>query len=258
MLRLRTLGIAALALAAAGMCAGRLLADDTPEKPKPQPRPAMQMRPVGTLEIILTEKVQKELDVTDKQLESLKKFGEDSRADLRKLMEGMRDLSPEDRRAKLDELRPKMDDLRKDAEKKINEVLDEKQRDRLKQIGLQLRGAGALAQNDVADALKITDEQKAKLKAVWDKQADAMKDLRAGRDGRRDKMKAIAKESLEKSLDVLTTEQKKKLEEMEGKKVDFDMFDIGLGGGRGGFGGRGHGRGPGGGAPPAKSSDKPV
>ena len=111
--------------------------------------------------ILRNEQMQKELEIVDDQLKELEAIGED----MRDSFQGLRDMSQEERDTKFREINKKF-------EERINEVLLPHQQKRLKQITTQFssRGrdgiAGSLTDGDLAKDLKITDEQKAKLKEV--------------------------------------------------------------------------------------------
>ena len=62
---------------------------------------------------------------------------------------------------------------------------------------------------------------------------------------------------MDKAKEILTAEQREKLDNMLGKKLDIDMSQLGGNGfGGNGFGGRGRRGRNGGGAPADKSADK--
>jgi Spy/CpxP family protein refolding chaperone len=132
-----------------------------------------------------------------------------------------------------------MPELRKGLEDKIGAVLNDTQKARIKEIRIQARGASALADKEVAEALKLTDDQVNKIKDLTD---SAMKDMReafqsAGNGGdrtaMREKMTKMRTETSEKLLAVLTADQKTAFEKMQGAKVE----GLPQGGGGFGFGG---------------------
>jgi len=187
---------------------------------------------IDDLRLLQSEKVQKELELVDDQREQLKKIGEEARTEMRALFSGMRDLGSEERRAKFQELRPKLEERQKAIREKVNEILLPQQRDRLKEISIQLRGASALADSEVAEALAITEEQKTKLaelrEEVQTEMRDAWRSAREGadRDAARAKMAEIEKRVTEKVEAVLTSEQREKLEKLKGKKADIDRSEL--------------------------------
>jgi Spy/CpxP family protein refolding chaperone len=97
-----------------------------------------------------------------------------------------------------------------------------------------------LADPKVAEKLKVTDEQKAKLKEVTTANMESMRAKMqelgqdGNREGMREKMQELRKQGEEKVLAVLTTEQKATFEKLKGK-----AFQMPEGAGRGGPGGPG-------------------
>jgi Spy/CpxP family protein refolding chaperone len=96
----------------------------------------------------------------------------------------------------------------------------------------------ALSNPEVAKELGLTDDQKAKMKTI---QEDARKDMPRFTPGERpsaedmEKFQKAMKGTETKLMDVLTAEQKEKLEKMKGEKFDVSAL-------RGGPGGPGAGR----------------
>jgi len=205
----------------------------------------------ANFEIMLlnAEPVQKELELVDDQIQNIKKYSEEQQAAGRERMEKLRDLSDDERREKMQEL---MKDSEKKATAKLDEVLLPHQRDRLKEIGIQVRGPQAIAADDIADKLALTSEQKEQIEKLGEENREKMRELFQGGGGggdpeaNREKMQKMRKESGEKLLGVLTADQKQKYEKLQGKKIDLDMGQI-FGRGPGGPGGPGGGRRRGGG-----------
>ncbi len=224
--------------------------------------------------LLASEQVQKELEIVDEQKEKLQKLGEEVRKEMQERFRGSGDLSPEERRAQWQERRAKwekmseeerraeIDKMRKEWEtrteeiiKKVEGILLPHQMDRLKQIQLQVQGGSVTSNPKVAEELKITEEQKEKLRKIRDELQEKMRGFGEKFRGLRDleseareaKIKEIReeitklrKEAEEKALAVLTGEQRAKLEKMIGKKFEFDWSQMRRGRGRrpGGEGGR--------------------
>jgi Spy/CpxP family protein refolding chaperone len=189
------------------------------------------------------EQVQKELEISADQTAKITKIREESRAQFAPFPEGFRDLPEAERTAKMTEMRTKNEAAMKEIRGKINEVLLPDQRERLKELAIQAQGTGALFNPETAEALKLTDEQKKKLETIREESAAKMRELFSGGRGQggpneeaRTKMAEIRKESGDKSLAVLTTEQAAQFEKMKGEKssIDFTQMRGGPGGGRGG------------------------
>jgi len=194
--------------------------------------------------LIGNEKVQKELELVEDQVSKINKLREESQAEGRKLFEGIRDLPEDQRRAKFEEMNTKREESQKALRAKINEVLLPDQRDRLKELVIQAQGTGALNNEETAAALKITDEQKKKIETIREEAGPKMREAMGtpGQGGlseeARAKLAEIRKESSEKVLAVLTTEQKAQFEKMKGEKSDIDFTELFRSRGRGQGGGR--------------------
>jgi Spy/CpxP family protein refolding chaperone len=184
------------------------------------------------LQLLGQKSVQEELKMTDDQTKSV---GELSQKQLRGLA-GLQDLDPEEREKKFSE-------MRKEAEKNISEILKPEQAKRLNQIYLQQQGAQAFERPEVVKDLKITDEQKAKIK---DMREAAEKEIRSGnRPGGGDRMEVrrrmqeMNRTAGEKIVStVLTEEQKTKWKEMAGAPFKGEIRIQGGRPGGGGGGGR--------------------
>jgi Spy/CpxP family protein refolding chaperone len=157
--------------------------------------------------------------------------------------------------------REKMQEIMKSTAVKIDEVLDDGQKKRLAGIMVQVNGASAVADPNVAKELNLTDDQKSKLEEIREKAREGMREVfnpDLSREERDKKMSEYRDDINKKVLAVLTSDQQAQLEAMKGEKVDVDMSQLRQGpGGPGGRGGdrpgRGGGRNRGG---ESKSEDK--
>lgn len=164
--------------------------------------------------------VQEELKLTGEQIKKGKELS-DRRSEA---LQGLGDLSREERRTKMQE-------IRKANNKALAEILKPDQLKRVKQIALQQRmgfGLGfVLNDEEVGSALKITDEQKEKIRDIQRKAFEELRD--AGRDDEgRKKRQEVMKATNEKVEGVLTAGQKTKLKELQGAtfkgKIDRPPF----------------------------------
>jgi hypothetical protein len=179
-------------------------------------------RGVGFL--VQNEAVQKELkiekDQATKVAEAVKKVNDKHADALTKL----RDLEAEERRTKSRELNQTISTETLAA---VTEVLNPDQVKRLKQIELQRAGADAYVRSEVQTALKLTAEQKDKVKAIVDESNKQMQELRGGGQGRQrgqgdqGKITALRKETTDKFVAVLTDDQKKEWKTLTG--AEFTM-----------------------------------
>lgn len=188
--------------------------------------------------------VQKELELIDDQVAKITKLREESQAAMRGQFEGFRDLSEADRTAKMAEMRTKGESAQKELRAKINEVLLPNQRDRLKELSIQAQGSGALSNPETADALKLSDDQKKKIADIREESSTKMREAFSGGRGEggpseeaRAKLQSLRKETSDKTLAVLSTEQAAQFEKMKGEKSDIDFTALMRGPGRGGPGG---------------------
>ena len=112
------------------------------------------------LMLLASEQVQKELELIDEQIKDFEKLREGQAEKMREMFAGMRDLSEDERRAKFEEMRGKLEESQKELSEKMNAILMPHQLDRLKELNIQVRGMGALDDPEVAEELKISEEQK--------------------------------------------------------------------------------------------------
>jgi Spy/CpxP family protein refolding chaperone len=193
--------------------------------------------PGGPGMLAQNKSVQQELKLSDEQVKKIGEALTQVREKHQEEFQNFRDLSEEERTA----LRKKVND---ETSKELASILTPDQMKRFKQIELQQRGVGGLLEEDVEKALKLTDDQKDKIKTINE---DAQKERRslfqAARQGGGGggggfaevgkKMAALNKESMDKAMAVLTPEQVTTYKEMTGTPFDV-KFEFGRGGrGRG-------------------------
>ncbi len=176
-------------------------------------------------------KVQKELGLSEEQKAKLKDLAANYFREIRQRMGDLRDLPEQQRMEELAKAQKKIHAEGRGLCKKIDEVLSSYQRERFKQVLLQVRGVTALGDKDIAAALALTEQQKQGLKAVGDSAREKLADLRRQRGDLewqqvREKAQAIQRESTEKALALLTREQKERFEEMQGPVLDLDLLGL--------------------------------
>lgn len=194
----------------------------------------------GILNLVQREEVQQELELIDEQRDKLEDVVADARQrigdELRDMFAGMQDLSNEERQEQFEKIRARVEKLNKESEGDLKKILLPHQFDRLKQISVQQRvqqqGASALTSGELAETLNLTDEQREKLEK---RAAEVQQELQ-------EKIAQLRLEARNKMLDVLTPEQRTKLQSLMGDA--FALQDGGFGGfqgrGRGGFFGGGN------------------
>ncbi len=192
----------------------------------------------GNIDLLLLNapQVQKELNLVQEQIDKLREIQRGAMEGLRDMFpRGMRDMSAEERQKAMEEARKKMEERTKELRKKVDEVLLDHQKKRLKEIKLQVQGLQALSDPEVIEMLGITDEQREKMENLRKeaaektrKQMESLRDLSP--EQRREKGRELfeemrkAREDTEKAVfDVLTPSQKEKLEKAKGEKFELDM-----------------------------------
>lgn len=200
------------------------------------------------VQLLGSEQVQKELELVDEQKDGIRKVADEARERMREGFsgfQGLRDLSEEERNKRFAEMREKAETMAKETRKKLEEVLLPHQVERLQQISLQVRGAAALTDPEVAGKLGLSDDQKQQLQKAQEENREKMRGMfqgggqgGSGEDAQR--RFAEAREAAAASyLAVLTAEQKEQFEKLKGEKFELDMSQIqrrfgGPGGGTGG------------------------
>ena len=188
----------------------------------------------GTFGLIQQQEIQREIELSEEQQTELETLAETVRDEIRDEMQGMfqgmRDLSDEERQTRFDEIRARFDQINKDVEARMQKVLMPHQFDRLKQIELQARiergGAAALTEGELADTLGLTESQR---EQIQERAEQVQQDLQ-------EKIGQLRLEARNQLLDVLTAEQRAKLEGMMGAQFALPEPQFGPTGGRGGRG----------------------
>lgn len=174
--------------------------------------------------LLRNEKIQEELKITDEQKQKLTAMQEEGGGGGRRGGGGGGNLSDEERAAR----QKRIDESNKKAEA----VLEAGQLKRLKEISLQVRGYRALADDEVATALKLTADQKDAVKTIQGESDKRMGELFSSggggdREERQKKFAELQKDTDDEYLAVLNDEQKAKLAEMKGAKFDTDSLRRG-------------------------------
>ena len=97
--------------------------------------------------------------------------------------------------------------------KRLNDSFAPEQQRRMQEIVLQHEGARGLRRKDVAAKLSLTDEQKRKIEAIFE------------RSGRR----LTQQEAIRQAMDILTPDQLDAFEKLKGKPVAFNIMLIDTG-----------------------------
>jgi Spy/CpxP family protein refolding chaperone len=175
----------------------------------------------GGAMLLSNKGVQKEIKATDEQAGKLDSLAEELRGKQREAFQGNQGLSPEERREKMQEFQKT---LQADINKGLGEILKPEQVKRFHQIQTQTAGAGAFTTSRVAEALKLTDDQKSKVREINQETFQAIGNLRQefpnDREGAMKKMAELRKTATEKAVELLTDEQKATWKELTGEPYE--------------------------------------
>jgi len=204
------LGVAALALTSIALA-------QQPERPRRQGQPGFGFggRMMGqnlSVMLLMREDVQKELNLSQNQKAKL----EQMRQEMMQAMQELRNLPPEQRRERMQELRQKYDPA---------SVLTDAQRKRLRELELQWQGAFALTDPEVARQVGLTEEQQAKIRGILQETFQSLRPQpgQPGQPGgtRMEEIQKAREQAEKKILEVLTPAQREKWQQMLGKPFEF-------------------------------------
>lgn len=184
----------------------------------------------GATSLLRREAVRKELKLTSEQQSKIEDLMESERDNRREFFQSLRDLSPEERIKQTAANRDKMDAT-------LGKILKAEQSERLFQIEIQQSGPAVLGRMRCAKALKLTDEQKAKLMKMQIAgqriQREAMREARDSGDRQAAfaKLRELREQQNKKLLAVLTDAQREQFKKMAGEKLDLPRRQGGRRGG---------------------------
>lgn len=192
-----------LALAALTVCAAVIYAADDDEK---------IIAREDAIEVMLLRQpsVQRDLKITEGEGKKIHEFATRQWRKVR----AMKDLSEGERTRKFEA-------MAKENEQFIKDTLKPEQRKRLNQIAMQVAGLLWVMRSDVAAELKLTDEQKQKIKDVHkEAHREAMDTLRSagGAGVKEEKFNELRMANRKRLMTILTDEQKTKWKAMSGEK----------------------------------------
>jgi hypothetical protein len=171
----------------------------------------------GGAMLLSNKSVQKELKVSDEQGEKLKALQTETMEKNRERFQGFQDLSQEERQSKMREAQAEL-------AKSLDGILKPEQVKRFKQIEIQVGGFNAFNQPRVQEALKLTDEQKEKVRGIAEEARGAMpsrEDAQADPDAAMKKRTEITKATTEKVTALLNDDQKKAWKDLTGDPFDY-------------------------------------
>jgi Spy/CpxP family protein refolding chaperone len=161
----------------------------------------------GPMMLLNQPSVQQELKISDEQKLQI----QEAAAKLRASAGSLQGLDPS-------ELQQKRQEMARESERTASKILHRDQMKRLKEITLQVQGARAFADPDLAKALDLTDDQKDKIKATEGGRGQRPQ-ISPGNDPQaaQKRMEEMHKANLEKVMNILTPDQKAKYKEMTGE-----------------------------------------
>jgi Spy/CpxP family protein refolding chaperone len=179
----------------------------------------------GSGAMLLSNKsVQGEIKATSEQVEKLNALGEKLMTKQREEGAKLRDLDPAERMPKQQELTRT---IMADVKTGITDILKAEQVKRFEQLQLQQAGVMAFGMPRVQEGLKLTEEQKTKIRDLnqefQPKMREAMADFQNDREGAMKKMAVVRKEQNEKAMAVLTAEQRTSFKDMTGEPFEIKM-----------------------------------
>lgn len=196
-------------------------------------------RGMSIVQVLGNKDVQNEIKVTTEQKEQLREIAQAARSQFDRA--ALANLSQEERQAKMRELRAKMVEQQKELETKIATILKPAQMKRVEQIRLQAMGPMAIRSPEVAEKLKLTEDQKTQmgeaLRAAMTKMRESST---AGTRPGPEAMKKMRDSMEAAAMGALTDSQKETWKEMIGTPFDTSKLrQAGMtGGGRAGQQGR--------------------
>lgn len=172
--------------------------------------------------LIGNKSVQQELKLSADQVEKGQAVSQAAREKRQDDFQKLGDLTPEERGPKMQEL---VREMRADVNKGLKDILSADQMKRYQQIELQVRGAEALGDPEVASKLNLTADQKTKLKEIQENAGQQRREIFQQAQGDRQamgaKMQALQKETNEKATALLTDDQKKTWKELNGEPFEI-------------------------------------
>lgn len=193
--------------------------------------------------LVQIDAVQSELGMTEEQKEQVSTIAEEYNTAIRGegggrggFGGGQGNFDPEEFRQRAQEMATRAEEANKKYSPKVAEILDEAQMKRLNQLVVQRQGTMALAENaEVQASLKLTDDQKTKIKEAVDQYQEKIGNISFGQ-GAFEEMRELGETRDSDLMAVLTDDQKKEFASLKGEEFEFPRGGFG-GGRRGGFGG---------------------
>jgi hypothetical protein len=166
--------------------------------------------------------VHKELNLTEDQITKAREVSQSVRERMKDHFDKLKKLKPEQQKAQFQELHKANE---AEVQKVLKDVFNADQHKRFKQLELQWRGATTFADPEIQQTLKLTDQQKEKIKTInLDLDKEMREAFKAGQGNPKEgmtKIGALRKDGLEKATAVLNADQKKTWKELAGEPFEF-------------------------------------
>lgn len=180
--------------------------------------------PMAGFGALMSPNGQKELNLTEEQVEKIREIGEGMRSTMMEKFQSLQDVPQEERQGKMQAL---MKEVADGVETELKGILKDDQLKRYKQISIQAAGLDAFSRDDVAKALELTAEQKAKIKSIGEDLRSEMMGLREqfqdDMQGAMRKMQELRSGALDKVKSSLTDKQKEQWTDLIGKPFQMQM-----------------------------------
>lgn len=151
------------------------------------------------------EQVKKELELVDEQEQKLREIAKEYRDQVREAWAGWNEVAEDKRQAKMAEVREETGKLAEKARKDAEKVLLPHQLDVLKKHVFRSRAQYSLQNPRVQEDIGLDDAQRKKLRELREQLQQRINELNA--------------EMLDKALELLTPEQRKKLEDASWQSI---------------------------------------
>lgn len=172
------------------------------------------------------EPVQKELKIAEDQKARLEAALRDTEP-VRKFVLDLRGISQEEQRQRFDELRKKVNE----AEARVKDQLTPDQKKRLTGVYLQISFPNALRSAELSASLKLSDDQKMRLKTIREEVQKKDRELPpiapgASDDALIERFQNSSKELETRFVAILDVQQRKQFEELKGPPVGFTYAEF--------------------------------
>ncbi len=184
----------------------------------------------GVTGSIFRDESKAELGLDDATMQKVQAAMEQSRGnsdEMREMFDRSRNAQTDEEREKIrEEMTKAFQERNKKTEEEIGKIIGDEKMARLRQLSLQYAGAYALQQEEVANDLKISDDQKAKIESLMEERNNARREL--GFNASPEDRAKFDKEWNSKVFGILNEEQRKVWTD----KVGGVIVDTGVPGNR--------------------------